>query len=141
MAVVLLSFALVPFLGRNFFPSVDAGQIVLHVRAPLGTRIEETATEFDHVEQTIRQVIPPDQLESIVDNIGLPTSGVNLAYSNTGSIGPQDGDIYVSLKEGHRPTDQYVKTLRERLSTCRSPVPILKRTAPTPTNCWRSSVM
>ncbi|MGC1303304.1 MAG: efflux RND transporter permease subunit [Caulobacteraceae bacterium] len=115
MVVVVVSFGLVPFLGRNFFPSVDAGQIVMHVRAPLGTRIEETAAEFDRVEQAIRQVIPPDQLGSVVDNIGLPTSSTNLAYTNTGSIGPQDGDIYVSLKEGHRPTDQYVKTLRERL--------------------------
>jgi CzcA family heavy metal efflux pump len=115
MVVVVLSFALVPFLGRNFFPTVDAGQINLHVRAPLGTRIEETASEFDRIEQSIRQVIPPEQLDTIVDNIGLPTSGTNLAYSNTGSIGPQDGDIYVSLKEGHRPTADFVKTLRERL--------------------------
>ena len=93
MIVVLLSFGLAPFLGRNFFPSVDSGAISLHVRAPVGTRIEQTAALFDHVEQTIRQVIPPDELETIVDNIGLPISGINLAYSNTGAIGPQDGDI------------------------------------------------
>jgi multidrug efflux pump subunit AcrB len=115
MAVVLVSFLLIPFLGRNFFPSVDSGQISVHVRAPLGTRIEETAAEFDRIEQTIRQVVPPDQLGSIVDNIGLPTSGTNLAYSNTGTIGPQDGDILVSLNEHHRPTAGFVKTLRERL--------------------------
>jgi multidrug efflux pump subunit AcrB len=115
MAVVIVSFLLIPFLGRNFFPSVDSGQISLHVRAPLGTRIEETAAEFDRIEQAIRQVVPPDQLGSIVDNIGLPTSGTNLAYSNTGSIGPQDGDILVSLDEHHQPTAGFVKTLRERL--------------------------
>ena len=115
MAVVVLSFGLVPFLGRNFFPAIDAGQINLHVRAPTGTRIEETAAEFDHIEQTIRQTVPPDQLADIVDNIGLPFSGLNLAYSNTGTIGPQDGDILVSLKEGHGPTAAFVKTLRARL--------------------------
>ena len=115
LLVVVLSFALVPMLGRNFFPAVDTGAISLHVRAPTGTRIEQTAAEFDSVEQTIRQVIPAAQLGDIVDNIGLPFSGLNLAYQNTGTIGPQDGDILVSLKEGHRPTADFVKTLRARL--------------------------
>jgi multidrug efflux pump subunit AcrB len=115
LAVVVLSFALVPFLGRNFFPAIDAGQINLHVRAPTGTRIEQTAAEFDHVEQAIRQVVPPDQLGDIVDNIGLPFSGLNLAYSNTGTVGPQDGDILVSLKEGHKPTADFVRRLRVAL--------------------------
>ena len=115
LVVVLLSFGLVPFLGRNFFPAIDAGQINLHVRGPTGTRIEQTAAEFDHIEQAIRQTIPPDQLGDIVDNIGLPFSGLNLAYSSTGTIGPQDGDILVSLKEGHGPTAAFVKTLRARL--------------------------
>jgi multidrug efflux pump subunit AcrB len=115
MSIVLLSFLLLPFLGRNFFPTVDAGQINLHVRAATGTRIEETAAEFDHIEQVIRNTIPPDQLGDIVDNIGLPFSGLNLAYMNTGTIGPQDGDILVSLKPGHRPTADFVKTLRGRL--------------------------
>ncbi len=115
MLIVAMSFLLVPFLGRNFFPSVDSGQISLHVRAPLGTRIEETAAEFDAIEQCIRQVVPPSQLASVVDNIGLPFSGLNLAYSNTGTIGPQDGDILVSLNEKHGPTAAFVKTLRERL--------------------------
>ncbi len=115
LAVTLISFALIPFLGRNFFPAIDAGQINLHVRAPTGTRIEQTAAEFDHIEQTIRDTIPPAQLDNIVDNIGLPFSGLNLAYSNTGTIGPQDGDILVSLKEGHAPTAGFVKTLRAHL--------------------------
>jgi len=115
MAVVLASFALIPFLGRNFFPAVDSGQISIHVRAPLGRRIEQTAAEFDAIERAIRAVVPPDQVGSIVDNIGLPFSGLNLAYSNTGTIGPQDGDILVSLTEKHGPTADYVKTLRARL--------------------------
>ena len=115
LAVVILSFGLAPFLGRNFFPAIDAGQINLHVRAPTGTRIEQTSADFDHIEQAIRNVIPPDQLDHVVDNIGLPFSGLNLAYNNTGTIGPQDGDILVSLKEGHGPTAEFVKTLRVRL--------------------------
>ncbi|MBU3077589.1 efflux RND transporter permease subunit [Sphingomonas quercus] len=115
MGVVLISFALIPLLGRNFFPAVDSGAINLHVRAPVGTRIEETAALFDHIEDRIRSVIPPKQLASIVDNIGLPVSGTNRAYSNTGGIGPQDGDILITLAEGHRPTDQFVRELRAAL--------------------------
>jgi multidrug efflux pump subunit AcrB len=114
-AVVLLSFALIPLLGENFFPKVDAGQLNIHVRTSIGTRLEESAAEFARIEDAIRQAIPPDQLDSVVDNIGLPVSGINNAYLNTGTIGPQDGDIQVTLKEGHRPTDSYVKILRERL--------------------------
>jgi multidrug efflux pump subunit AcrB len=117
LAVVLLSFGLIPLLGQNFFPSVDAGQINLHVRLPTGTRIEQTAAEFDHIEQAVRDTIPPAEIGNIVDNIGLPFSGLNLAYSNTGTIGPQDGDILISLNEGHRPTADFVKELRERLPT------------------------
>ncbi|HXS07707.1 MAG TPA: efflux RND transporter permease subunit [Rhizomicrobium sp.] len=112
LGFVLLSLCLVPFLGENFFPAVDAGEISLHVRAPMGTRIEETAALFDHVEKRIRQVIPPNQLGSIVDNIGLPVSGTNRAYLNTGGVGPEDGDILISLKENHAPTAGYVKALR-----------------------------
>jgi multidrug efflux pump subunit AcrB len=115
LSVVLLSFALVPFLGQNFFPTVDAGEIHLHVRGPVGMRIEETAALFDRVEQRIRNTIPPDQVEVIVDNIGMPVSGINRAYSNTGSVGPMDGDILVSLKKGHAPTAGYVKELRTSL--------------------------
>ena len=114
-AVTLLSLLLIPLLGRIFFPTVDAGQINLHVRAPVGTRIEETAALFDHVEDRIRAVIPKAQLVSIIDNIGSPVSGINRAYSNTGGIGPQDGDILVALAEGHRPTADYVRTLRREL--------------------------
>jgi CzcA family heavy metal efflux pump len=115
MGFVVLSFALLPFLGSIFFPSVDSGEMTLHVRAPVGTRIEDTAALFDHVEESIRQAIPPDQLVSIVDNIGLPVSGINRAYTNTGGIGPQDGDIYITLSKHHRPTAEYQRELRSRL--------------------------
>jgi len=117
LGLVLVSFLLTPFLGENFFPSVDAGAMTLHVRAPVGTRIEDTAALFDHVEQAIRQTIPPSELKGVVDNIGLPVSGINRAYTNTGGIGPMDGDIYITLAERHRPTADYVKTLRARLPT------------------------
>jgi multidrug efflux pump subunit AcrB len=116
LAMVLLSFALVPWLGRDFFPAVDAGQIKLHVRAQVGTRIEETAKLFDQVEQHIRNTIPPAELGSIVDNMGLTVSGINQAYNNTGTIGPQDGDILISLNDGHHPTDEYVTQLRATLA-------------------------
>ncbi|HUE64141.1 MAG TPA: efflux RND transporter permease subunit [Rhizomicrobium sp.] len=112
LAFVLLSLLLVPFLGRNFFPEVDAGEMNLHVRAPIGTRIEETAALFDHIEARIRQIIPPADLGSMVDNIGLPVSGTNRAYLNTGGVGPEDGDILISLKEDHAPTAGYVRRLR-----------------------------
>jgi multidrug efflux pump subunit AcrB len=92
LACVILSFGLWPFLGENFFPAVDSGQILMHVRAQPGTRIEETARLFDLIEQTVRQTIPPAQIDNIVDNIGLPFSGINMAYQNTGTIGPEDGD-------------------------------------------------
>jgi len=112
LACVVLSFGLWPFLGENFFPTVDSGQILMHVRAQPGTRIEETARLFDLIEQTVRRTIPPDQLDNIVDNIGLPFSGINMAYQNTGTIGPEDGDALISLKEDHRPTAAYIKQLR-----------------------------
>src|SRR6202167_5349340 len=107
VACVILSFGLWPFLGENFFPSVDSGQILMHVRAQPGTRIEETARLFDLIEQIVRQTIPPDQLDNIVDNIGLPYSGINMAYQNTGTIGPEDGDALISLKENHAPIDTF----------------------------------
>ncbi|MGX7002384.1 efflux RND transporter permease subunit [Caballeronia sp. KNU42] len=112
---VALSFALVPFLGRNFFPDVDAGQILLHVRAPVGTRIEATAEIFAEVENRVRATIPRAELGTVVDNMGLSTSSINTAYNNTGTIGPQDGDIQIALKEGHHPTAGYVRKLREEL--------------------------
>ena len=115
LAFVVLSFGLAPFLGSNLFPSVDSGAMTLHVRAQVGTRLEDTAALFDHVEQAIRQTVPPDQLTTIVDNIGLTVSGINQAYSNTGGIGPQDGDIYITLAEKHAPTADYVRILRKRL--------------------------
>jgi multidrug efflux pump subunit AcrB len=115
LACTVSSFVLLPFLGQNFFPSVDAGQILIHVRSQVGTRIEETARLCDEVAQKIRQTIPPDQLASVVTNIGLPISGINVAYSNTGTIGPSDADILVSLHENHSPTAAYVKQLRTLL--------------------------
>ncbi|MGA7814148.1 efflux RND transporter permease subunit, partial [Caballeronia sp.] len=114
-AFVVLSCALVPFLGRNFFPDVDAGQILLHVRAPVGVRVERTAQIFADVESRIQATIPAAELGTVVDNMGLSISGLNTAYNNTGTIGSQDGDIQISLKEGHRPTAEYVHKLRETL--------------------------
>lgn len=116
MAVVLLSFGLMPFLGSNFFPSVDSGQIAMHVRVPAGTRIEDTAARFDRIGHAVREIIPASELESITDNIGLPASAINTAYNNSGTIGPQDGDVMITLKEGHRPTDKWVAQLREKLA-------------------------
>jgi multidrug efflux pump subunit AcrB len=115
LACVIASFGIWPFLGENFFPSVDSGQILMHIRAQPGTRIEETARLFDLVEQTIRNTIPPDQLDNIVDNIGLPFSGINMAYQNTGTIGPEDGDALITLKENHAPSERIVKELRTLL--------------------------
>jgi multidrug efflux pump subunit AcrB len=112
LGCVLLSFGLAPFLGENFFPTVDSGQILMHVRAPTGTRIEETARLCDLAEQVIRQIIPPSQLDNFVDNIGLPYSGINMAYNNSGTIGPADADVLITLKENHAPTADYVKELR-----------------------------
>lgn len=115
LGVVALSFALVPYLGRNFFPSVDAGQILMHVRTQVGTRIEETANQLAEVQKAVRKIIPPDQIETLTDNIGMPISGINLTYNNTGVIGTQDADIQIKLKGEHRPTAEYVKILREQL--------------------------
>ena len=111
----LLSTLLYPVLGRDFFPTVDAGQIRLHMRAPTGTRIEETALLADKVEAAIREIVPADQLETILDNLGVPNSGINLSYSNAGTIGAMDGEILLSLREGHRPTEQFVSRLRAEL--------------------------
>jgi multidrug efflux pump subunit AcrB len=115
LGIVALSFLLVPFLGRNFFPSVDAGQILMHVRAQVGTRVEETANQFADIQKVIRKIIPPAEIEIMADNIGVPISGINMTYNNTGLIGTQDGDIQIKLKEGHQPTPGYVQALREQL--------------------------
>jgi multidrug efflux pump subunit AcrB len=106
---------LIPWLGQDFFPSVDSGQFKLHMRAPTGTRIEETARLCDLVEQYIREQIPPDQIDSIIDNIGLPYSSINLSYSTSAPVGPADADILVSLKSEHR-TARYVHDLRMKLA-------------------------
>nr|WP_316642062.1 efflux RND transporter permease subunit [uncultured Roseateles sp.] len=114
-AFCLLSCLLYPLLGRDFFPTVDAGQIRLHMRAPTGTRIEETARLADQVEAVIREIIPAKQLETILDNLGVPNSGINLSYSNAGTIGTLDGEILMSLREGHDPTEDFVTKLRAEL--------------------------
>jgi multidrug efflux pump subunit AcrB len=111
----LLSFGLVPYLGRDFFPSVDGGQIKMHVRAQTGTRIEETTKLAGRIGEAIRKIIPPAELDGIVDNIGLSVSGINMAYNNSGTIGVQDADILISLKPNHAPTQDYVKAMREQL--------------------------
>jgi multidrug efflux pump subunit AcrB len=115
MGFVLLSFALVPFLGSNFFPAVDGGQILMHARVPVGTRVEESAARFAGIEEAIRRVIPAEEITTLVDNIGLPPSSINLTYNNTGVVGTQDGDIQIALRKGHRPTADYVRELREQL--------------------------
>ena len=115
-AICVLSFVLLPFVGQDFFPRVDSGEFKFHVRAPIGTRIEETANLCDRIEQDIRQTIPASELKNIIDNIGLPNSGINLTYSNSGTIGPEDADIQVELAEDHHPTNEYVRDLRTKLS-------------------------
>ena len=104
------------FLGQDFFPSIDSGQFKIHARAHTGTRIENVAQLSDQIDKTIRESIPRDELETIIDNIGLPYSGINLTYSNSAPIGPSDIDIQVSLAEKHHPTDEYVQRLRVKLN-------------------------
>jgi CzcA family heavy metal efflux pump len=112
----LSAFVLVPWLGQDFFPTTDSGQFILHMRAKTGTRIEETARLADLVEADIRRIIPPSDMDTILDNIGLPYSTINLAHTSSGVIGAADADIMVSLKPGHRPTAGYVKAIRLDLS-------------------------
>ena len=115
MAIILLSFGLIPFIGSNFFPSVDGGQILIHARLPVGTRVEESAKRFSAIEDGIRKVIPNSEMATLVDNIGLPPSSINLTYNNTGVVGTQDGDIQIALRQGHKPTADYVRELRLKL--------------------------
>lgn len=115
MAIILLSFGLIPFIGSNFFPSVDGGQILIHARLPVGTRVEESAKRFSAIEDGIRKVIPTSEIATLVDNIGLPPSSINLTYNNTGVVGTQDGDIQIALRQGHKPTADYVRELRLKL--------------------------
>ncbi|MGA7212805.1 MAG: efflux RND transporter permease subunit, partial [Terrimicrobiaceae bacterium] len=112
MGFVLASCFLFPFLGQDFFPAVDAGRFDMHVRMTSGTRIEETARTADEIEQMIRKIIPADQLGEVVDNLGLPYSGINTSYNNMGTVSPADGDILVSLKENHDPTNNFVRKIR-----------------------------
>ena len=107
----LLSCSLFGLLGRDLFPYVDTGQIKLHMRAPTGTRVERTAVIADEVQDVIRQIIPEKELDSILDNIGLPNSGINLSYSSSGTIGAFDADILITLKHGHRPTQEVMEAL------------------------------
>src|ERR1700687_4382307 len=111
----LASFALAPSLGQDFFPAVDGGQIKLHIRAPTGTRIEETTSLADRIGTAIHGIVPANELDGIVSNIGLTVSGINMAYNNSGTIGVADADILISLKPNHAPTDNYIKTMREKL--------------------------
>jgi len=114
---VSASMTLAPFLGANFFPSVDSGQVLMHVRLPVGTRVEETAARFAEIEREVRAIIPASEIETMVDNIGLPPSNINLTYNNTGVMGPQDGDFQIALSDGHAPTADYVRRLRKVLPT------------------------
>jgi multidrug efflux pump subunit AcrB len=116
LAACALSFALLPMLGQDFFPAVDTGEFKLHMRAPTGTRIEETAALCDHVEDSIRKQIPQAEVRSIIDNIGLPYSGINLSYSNSAPVGPGDADILVALTKDHHPTADYQHDLRLKLN-------------------------
>jgi len=117
LLLCLCAWALVPWLGENFFPDTDSGQFILHVRAKTGTRIEETARLADLVENSIRRIIPAQELDNILDNIGLPYSTINFIHSTSGLVGAADADILVSLKENHRPTAQYVRELRKNLAS------------------------
>jgi RND family efflux transporter MFP subunit len=118
LASAFIAFPLgpLPGLGQDFFPSVDAGQIKLHLRTRTGTRIEETTALCDGIEASIRRRIPPRYLESIADNIGVPNSGINLMYSNSAPVGPGDADIFISLRPGHPPTDRIIRDLRAHLN-------------------------
>src|SRR5258708_16612205 len=109
------SIVLFPLLGRDFFPQVDAGQMRLHVRAPPGTRLEKTQQFFAEVEAEIRRQVGNDQINVMLDNIGLPYSGINIALSDTATVGPMDGEILISLKDKHAPTAQLIAQLRQSL--------------------------
>ena len=111
-----LSMLLLPFLGQDFFPSVDAGRFDLHVRMKPGTRVEETARTADQIETMLRQIIPANQLEGIIDNLGIPYSGINLSYNTSGTISAADGDILVSLNEHHDSTNGFVREIRKRMA-------------------------
>jgi len=115
LAAMVVSLFLVPFLGSNFFPTIDSGQILMHTRVPMGSRIEDTAARFDLIEQQVHKMLPVGEVKAITDNIGLPVSAINTVYNNSGTIGSQDGDIIITLKEGHAPTERAIETLRREL--------------------------
>ncbi|MBN9588842.1 MAG: RND transporter [Alphaproteobacteria bacterium 64-11] len=115
LAMVAASMLLIPFLGEDLFPAVDSGQITLHARTPTGTRVEDTTQIVAHIEQEVRRIIPRAELATIVDNVGLNMSPINLIYNNSGTVGLQDSDIFITLNENHGPTADYVRTMRERL--------------------------
>ncbi len=115
LGAVAVSMVLIPFLGEDFFPNVDSGQITLHARTPAGTRVEDTTQIVAQIEREVRRVIPKNQLATIVDAIGLNQSPINLIYSTTGIVGLQDSDIFITLNDNHRPTADYVRTMREKL--------------------------
>lgn len=114
MGLVLASFLLAPFLGRNFFPAVDSGSILMHVRMPSGIKIEENAAQFDLISRSIRELIPAEELDSIINNIGMPVSMLNMIYNTSGTISQQDGDMMISLKEGYR-SAKHIARLRQEL--------------------------
>src|ERR1700723_3765806 len=114
LVLCLCTFFLTPWLGQDFFPDTDSGQFSLHIRAKTGTRIEDTPQLADQVEASIRQEVPSDEIDSVLDNIGLPFSPYNLMHSTSGVLGANDTDVLVSLRKDHRPTAQYVRALREK---------------------------
>jgi len=115
LGAVAVSLLLFPFLGEDFFPSVDSGQITLHARTPAGTRVEDTTQIVAQIEREVRRVIPRAEVATIIDNVGLNQSPTNMIYNNTGTVGLQDADIFISLNQNHHRTADYVRTMRERL--------------------------
>jgi multidrug efflux pump subunit AcrB len=115
LAFAAASLCLFPFLGENFFPNVDAGRFDMHVRMKAGTRVEETARNADLIENMLRRIIPGSQLDGIIDNLGIPYSGINLSYNTSGTTSAADGDILVSLKENHSPTNDFIREIRRQM--------------------------
>ena len=114
-AVCVCGFLLAPWLGQDFFPDTDSGQFSLHIRAKTGTRIEDSAQLADLVEDAVRKEVPPDEIDNVLDNIGLPFSAYNLMHSTSGVLGPNDADVLFSLRKNHHPTAEYVRALRQKL--------------------------
>jgi multidrug efflux pump subunit AcrB len=115
VSLMIVSLAMFPILGRDFFPSVDAGQMRLHIRAPAGSRIEITAQYFAHIEKAVREIVGQDQVKTILSNIGLPYSGMNMAIGDTSTVGVMDGEMLIALSENHTPTARHIADLRREL--------------------------